>query len=269
MDVFEDMERKQLNTPRGKVFYWVSHCQSPVTLVFLHGLFTDHNVFSDQVPYFLGKYNLLCWDAPTHGLSRPYSVHTFTYDAVDLRQILKQEMLSSPLLIGQGIGGITAQVFLRNDPAMGLLALGTFPFSPELYSRWDELWLRQPQWICPLCSRPLLVRILRRFLSGTHVSARFLDTSLQKYKWQELCRILTFGTYGIVKEHRDISHSCPIRLMAGEKDPVPTLVSHSQSWADRDQLSLTLLPDTGHLISLEQPDALNQEIEDFMNSLLN
>lgn len=46
--------------------------EEKVTIFFFPGLTADHTMFESQVDYFGAKYNLIVWDAPCHGKSRPY-----------------------------------------------------------------------------------------------------------------------------------------------------------------------------------------------------
>ena len=91
--IFEMMQEKQLVTKRGIVFYWYSKCSdADTTLVFLHGLTADHTLFEKQLSHYRSRVNLLCWDAPAHGKSRPYK--EFSYDAAKvLKEILDQEYI--------------------------------------------------------------------------------------------------------------------------------------------------------------------------------
>ncbi len=67
-------------TKYGNVHYWISEDMSAhdLTLFFLHGLTASHELFSKQIEYFKDKYNILIWDAPAHGSSRPFE--DFNYE---------------------------------------------------------------------------------------------------------------------------------------------------------------------------------------------
>jgi pimeloyl-ACP methyl ester carboxylesterase len=63
----------------GKVVYWMAEELVPSrgTIFFLHGLTADHTMFEEQIRVFKRFYNILTWDAPAHGRSRPYRIlHT-------------------------------------------------------------------------------------------------------------------------------------------------------------------------------------------------
>lgn len=74
------MKEKVITTDSGSVHYWLSDCfdNDKPTLFFLHGMTGDHSMFQEQTEYFFDKYNLVLWDAPAHGKSRPFE--DFTYE---------------------------------------------------------------------------------------------------------------------------------------------------------------------------------------------
>ena len=60
------------------------------TLFFLHGLTASHALFEQQIPHFEDNYNVVVWDAPAHGLSRPYADFTYEKAANDALKILDE-----------------------------------------------------------------------------------------------------------------------------------------------------------------------------------
>ena len=68
------MQKKSIKDSVGRIVYWQSDNfdLSRDTLFFLHGLTADHTMFEQQFPAFKENYNIIVWDAPAHGESRPY-----------------------------------------------------------------------------------------------------------------------------------------------------------------------------------------------------
>ena len=85
------MNEKYISTEQGKVYYWVSEKwdTNNDTLFFFHGLTADHTMFDKQTEYFDNKFNLIVWDAPCHGKSRPYSNFSFENTRIFLKFFLK------------------------------------------------------------------------------------------------------------------------------------------------------------------------------------
>ena len=73
------MKEQILQTKKGKVFYWRSESwnDGKDTIFFLHGLTADHSMFDGQIRGFSEDYNLLTWDTPAHGKSRPFASFDF------------------------------------------------------------------------------------------------------------------------------------------------------------------------------------------------
>ena len=73
------MRKMNIEDSFGAIVFWISEDfdLSRDTLFFLHGLTADHTMFSQQIPAFREKYNIIVWDAPAHGCSRPYAAFTY------------------------------------------------------------------------------------------------------------------------------------------------------------------------------------------------
>ena len=84
------MKEKILRTDKGNVFYWQSESwdTGKDTIFFLHGLTADHSMFDGQIPAFEQEYNLLTWDTPAHGKSRPFATFDFGDTSEYIRSIL-------------------------------------------------------------------------------------------------------------------------------------------------------------------------------------
>lgn len=73
---------------------------------FLPGLTANHHLFNDQLEHFKEKANLLVWDPPSHGKSRPLdATRTIGQLAEWLNNLLESEGISNPVLVGQSMGG--------------------------------------------------------------------------------------------------------------------------------------------------------------------
>ena len=87
------MTEKTHAVPNGVIHYWMNDFQpGRAVLVFLPGLTADHRLFDKQVEAFESTYNLLVWDAPGHGKSRPFVMDfTLAQKAAWLHAILQAE----------------------------------------------------------------------------------------------------------------------------------------------------------------------------------
>lgn len=141
------MRQGSVTSSRGTTYYRISRCgiADAKTLVFTHGLTADHRMFAPQEEHFRDKCDLILWDVPLHGLSRPYSDFSYANTAEELAAILDVESVTSAVLVGMSMGGYPSQAFAERYPerVAGFVALDTTPFGDNYYSRFDIWCLRR------------------------------------------------------------------------------------------------------------------------------
>ena len=136
------MRQKSFDTGRGNIVYWVSDEPDVARpwLVFLPGLTADHRLFEGQIEHFESCANCLVWDAPAHGLSRPFPLDFSLEDMARwLGDVLDAEGAADPLLVGQSLGGYVAQVFdvLFPGRARGIVSVDSAPLGRSYYKSWE------------------------------------------------------------------------------------------------------------------------------------
>ena len=138
------MKEKTYQTPCGTIHYWVSVSHpDEITLVFLPGLTADHRLFDKQIQHFKEKYNVVVWDAPAHASSWPFR---FEFDLFDkakwLNDILNQDKIAKPVIVGQSMGGYVGQAYAQLYPnrLTGFVSIDSAPLQRN-YVTAVELWL--------------------------------------------------------------------------------------------------------------------------------
>jgi len=141
------LEHKSIKSKRGLVHYWISRSGSKdsKTIVFTHGLTANHMMFEKQVEYFGQDFNIITWDVPLHGLSRPYNDFSYENCAIELCAVLDAESITKAVLVGMSMGGYPSQMFASMYPQRteGFIALDTTPFGIDYYSKSDIWWLKR------------------------------------------------------------------------------------------------------------------------------
>ena len=119
------MLEKSISSERGKTYYWTEKRNSPFSLVFLPGLTANHHLFDRQIEVFSEQYDIIVWDAPAHGKSRPYKDFSYQNAAEELKNILDVEGKKRAVLIGQSAGGFVAQSFYKKyaDMVVGIISI--------------------------------------------------------------------------------------------------------------------------------------------------
>lgn len=110
-------------------------------IVFVHGALLDHSQWNRQVERVSEEYTTITYDVRGHGKTgasrrEHYSIELF---ADDLAALLEELDVEQPVLCGQSMGGLIAQVYATRHPgAISGLVLAD-SFAPEFLSRSEHL----------------------------------------------------------------------------------------------------------------------------------
>ena len=268
----DNVEQKQFITPFGPITYWVSvKSADRPGLVFLPGLTADHALFEKQTAYFSEKNNCLVWDAPAHGLSRPFTLSFSMEDMADwLHAILQTESVVSCVLVGQSLGGYIAQVFSDRypDAVSGFVSVDSCPLSRKYYSSWELALLKNTDWMY----RSIPFAWLKRWgISGVAQTA--YGRSLMAKMWSQynrdaFCELSDHG-YRILAQAVEAKSEYPIRcptlLLCGTKDMAGSAKRYNRAWAKQDGKKLIWLEGAGHNANADAPDRVNALIDAFLS----
>ena len=183
------------HSPHGEIRYWVSRAAGTTRpwLVFLPGMLTDHRLFHAQLAHFEGKANTMVWDGPGHGQSQPYDLGALSVPGVarQLIDIIAQEGIAQPVLVGQSFGGIVAQGVMQLEPDLpaGFIGIDTMPLEREF---WNPLMLAGLRHAGPLLRLRTWDKILAeapRETSHTAEAQALTRTMLEEYTKAEYVRL--------------------------------------------------------------------------------
>ncbi len=265
------MFQKQIRDDSGNIAYWVSEKNAPdkKTIFFLHGLTADHTMFARQIPFFEDDYNIITWDAPAHGLSRPYRDFTYEKAAHGVRAILDAENVPKAILAGQSMGGFISQSFIRrySERAEAFISIDSTPYGNVYYSRSDRWWLRQVGWMAELYPEKLLKSAMAKQVSRTAEAEANMRSMLAPYGKKELCRLMGIGFGGFLEDNADMAIPCPVLLICGEKDITGKVKTYNREWAKRTGHPIVWIRNAGHNANVDDPAAVNKAIRDFLEKL--
>lgn len=262
------LEEKYINSEYGTTYYWVSRCEGNINLVFLPGLTADHTLFEKQVEYFEGRYNLLVWDCPAHGKSRPYEQFTYKNVTDELKTILDVERIENAVLIGQSLGGMIAQFFINRYPdmAQGFVSVDSVPFG-DYYSKSDMFWLLQLEWMCNLFPDKLLRTSMAKMCGLTEYTQQKMLEMLSVYDKKELAHLMYIGEAAFIPENMEMELPCEVLLLLGDKDKVGKVAAYTKEWAKRTGYPLHIIKNAAHNTNEDQPEEVNRLIEEFLSTL--
>lgn len=268
------MKQNTLSTSNGTICYWINRIDdSTPWLVFLPGLSADHTLFEKQFEYFSHKYNCLVWDAPGHGLSRPFKLEFSMVDlAVFLHEIITQESISQLILIGQSLGGYISQVYmdLYPDSVSGFVSIDSCSLSRKYYSNWELYLLKR--------TKPMYMSIPWKLLlywgingtSATDYGRNLMKQSWSVYDKTEYCNLADHGFRifaDAVERKTEYIIPCPVLLICGEKDSAGSAKRYNRKWSKIDGYKLLWIKDAGHNANTDKPDEVNQLIDEFISKI--
>ena len=264
------MQRTKMKDSIGHIVYWKSDVfdLSRDTLFFLHGLTADHTMFAQQFPYFAASHNIIAWDAPAHGESRPYPEFTYENAANALKKILDECGVTTVTLIGQSMGGFISQAFICRYPEMvkGFVAIDSTPYG-DYYSKSDLWWLRQIEWMSKLFSEKMLKSTIAKQNAVTEIGRANMAAMIDEYSKTELCHLMGIGYAGFLNDNRVCEISCPVLLVVGKMDHTGKVKAYNRTWAKRTGYPLIWIPDAAHNSNVDNPAAVNETIMHFIQNI--
>jgi len=265
------MLEKEYKTEYGNVHYWISKDwdSSRRTIFFLHGLTASHRLFNKQVNYFKKDYNVICWDAPAHGASRPFMDFTYEKAALAAVGILDENNVDKAVLVGQSMGGFITQSVLKRAPerVMGFVSIDSTPFGEKYYSSFDKWILRQIEWMSLMYPDNYLRKAIAKQVSVKKDTYDNMYSMLTCYDKKELCHLMAVGYAGFLEDNCDLEIKCPMLLIVGEKDKTGKVISYNKQWSKDTGAPVVRIKDAAHNSNDDQPEIVNEKIDTFIRSL--
>lgn len=263
------MQQAILECKKWTVYYWHTNIDLAKRTVFLlHGLIADHTMFNKQIEFLSGKYNVIVWDAPAHGRSRPYSNFSYEDAVVVMLQILNKLQIKQVVLIGQSMGGYIAQSFVSrySEMVIGFVSIDSTSFG-NYYSKSDIWWLKQIEWMCKLFSEKMLKISMAKQNAVTKAGRDNMLGMISYYKKAELCHLMGIGYAGFLEDNRELQIPCPLLLLVGEKDNTGKVKQYNKEWSKRTGTKITWIPNAAHNSNVDNHNFVNHCIGEFLANL--
>ena len=266
---YKNMQQAILECEKGAIYYWHTDIDCDKRTIFLlHGLTANHTMFDKQIEFFSGEYNVIVWDAPAHGKSRPYSCFSYENAVGVMLQILNTLQIKEVVLIGQSMGGYIAQSFILRHPDMviGFVSIDSTPFG-NYYSKSDIWWLKQIEWMCKPFSEKMLKVSMAKQNAVTKAGRDNMLEMVSDYERAELCHLMGIGYAGFLDDNKELQILCPLLLLVGEKDNTGKVKQYNKEWSKRTGIEITWIPNAAHNSNVDNPDFVNHCIGAFLDNL--
>ncbi len=271
------MTEKTLKTPSGTIHYW-QHTKdiNNITLLFLPGLTADHRLFEKQIDYFKNEYNVFVWDPPAHGKSWPFE---FDFDLTDtarwLRDIIEQEKIKLPIIIGQSMGGYVGQVFsqLYPEKLAGFIAIDSAPLSKKYISFIELCLLKRMTAFYMYYPWSALLKSGTKGVAESEYGRKLMREIMMTYDGNQkrYGRIAGHGFKILAKaieENLPYTIQCPALLICGEKDKAGSCRRYNKAWHKYSGIPLVWLKNAGHNSNTDRPEEVNDLIAKFSEKIL-
>jgi pimeloyl-ACP methyl ester carboxylesterase len=231
------------------------------SLLFVHGAGGTHRHWGQQLAGLRGA-NRYALDLPGHGRSTGPGRTSIKGYAEVILQFMEALGLSPVTLVGHSMGGAIAQYLALNHPAHveGLVLVGSGARLRVLPSLLEGL----------LQDFPATVEAMLGWAYSSQTPIGVVR--LGQEEWLEndpqvvhddFAACDAFDVMGRLEEIR-----CPTLVLCGEDDKLtPAKYAHYL----RDNIpgaTLVVIPQAGHMVMVEQPEAVNQAIKEFLASRL-
>lgn len=240
-----------------------------------HGGMVDHRIWEPQEPALSPRYRVLVWDVRGHGRSRPGGRNrSIPQVAEDLAALLDHLGHRRAVLVGMSAGGLLVQEFAYRYPdraiALVVAAQSSWMRPPlqlrMMVSKWSVLLLL----FSLLLPWKLFMRVLMRqgaAYAKPHTLA-YLQEVFGQWSKAEFIRHSWYARGGLRHEpgHR---FQQPLLIIHGEHE-MGFVRKDAAAWAERESRSrYVVVPDAGHVVTMDNPDALNAMLLDFLGTVEN
>ena len=253
-----------------EVYYELHGRDGAPWLVLSHSLACSTRMWDPQIDAFKDRYRILAYDTRGHGQSMaPAGAYTLEMLADDLQALLGHLGIERTHFAGLSMGGMIGQTFALKHPGVFtslVLADTTSRYPAEAAGVWAErIKTAETRGMQPLV-QPTLERWFTEPFRKAHpevverVGALIASTPVAGYVGCSHA-IPKINLTARLKEIK-----LPILVICGEQDggtpPAMAREIHDNAPGSR----LVLIPRAAHLSNLEQPQAFNRALEEFLSS---
>ena len=239
-------------------------------LVLSHSLACSTAMWAPQIAEFSTRFRVLAFDTRGHGKSdAPAGAYTLEQLADDLAGLLKVLGIAQAHFCGLSMGGMIGQTFALKYPGVFnslTLADTTSSYPAQAGAAWTErINIAQTQGMQPLVEPTLGRWFTEGFRKAqpaivAAIGAQILATPVAGYVG--CCQALP--KINLTARLKEIA--CPILVIVGEQDMGTPLAMAQEIHANAPGSKLSVLSPAAHISNIEQPQAFNQALADFLRS---
>ncbi|NDI36548.1 alpha/beta fold hydrolase [Chengkuizengella sediminis] len=261
------MNEKTLNYNGYDLYYYTNDLNKKETIIFLHPAFSDHSTFIDQFHSLSDQYNMIALDMIGHGKSQPIK----TSDDIEttlqhVKDIINENNLGVCHIVGVSLGSLVAQGFASKYPELTKTVTVVGGYSIHNYN--EKILKAQQKEIFRVIFKIMFNRKgFRHYIAQVstykkHAYDRFYESS--KHFKRKSLKYMQGMQKILVNSDKSVGY--PLRLIYGDQDLEITL-NHAKLWNEQiPESKLHIIKDAGHCVNMEQPEAFNEVLMQFLES---
>jgi 3-oxoadipate enol-lactonase len=253
-----------------ETYYEIHGKEGAPWLVFSHSLACTVRMWDGEIAKHKANYRVLVYDTRGHGQSAaPTGPYTLEQLADDLHALLKHLKIEKPHYVGLSMGGMIGQTAALKYPGIFrtmTLCDTTSRYPAEAAPMWQErIRVAESKGMEPLV-QPTLERWFTEGFRKNHpekvkpVAALIEKTPVPGYVGC-CAAIPKINVTSRLKEIRT-----PTLVICGNDDPATPPAMAREIQENIPGAKLALIPQAAHLANIEQPEAFNRALADFLSS---
>ena len=238
-------------------------------LTMSHSLACNLHMWDEEAKRLAKRYKVLRYDTRGHGASSaPAGAYTLDLLADDLHGLLGALGVKSTHFVGLSMGGMIGQTFALKYPGM-FTSLALCDTTSRYPAEASGLWAERIKTVETQGMEPLVAPTLERWFTAPFrkarpevvqkVAAMIRATSTPGYVGCSYA-IPKINLTARLKEIR-----CPALVIVGKDDPGTPVAMAEEIHHALPGSKLVIIPSAAHLSNLEQPDAFNHALGEFLD----
>ena len=247
------------------IHYWTGGLPDAPLVVFTHGATIDHHEWDATLTRLGEQFQVMAWDLPGHGLSRPGEFHLAEAEE-DLLALLDQLAIQKAIFVGHSMGGnLHQEVAFHHPERVAKLAMLDYTWNFMQLSASDKFWLKFADPIFKLYPYRLLIDQSVAVSATSKESQELLRKAMQQMSKEEYVHVLLDATL-CLRYDPGYKIAQPLLLMMGDKEATGNIRKAMPLWARHEEVDLVVIPNAKHAANLDQPELFHKTLLDFLSS---
>jgi 3-oxoadipate enol-lactonase len=253
-----------------ETYYEIHGKEGAPWLVFSHSLACSSRMWDNEIAKHKDRFRVLVYDTRGHGQSAaPKGPYTLEQLADDLQALLKHLKIEQPHYVGLSMGGMIGQTAALKYPGLFrsmTLCDTTSRYPAEAQPMWtDRIGIAESKGMAPLV-QPTLERWFTESFRKNHpdkvkpIAALIEKTPAAGYAG--CCAAIP--KINVTPRLKELK--VPTLVICGNDDPATPPAMAREIQENIPGAKLALIPQAAHLANIEQPEAFNRALADFLSS---